>query len=236
MENITRENAFFMAQILSKTDRQQDTIDLIKKVIEMNPDLNNEEQSFLSIVYKNIVDKKREGLANLYNIIRDDQSICNNQTYYQKIQTYAHEFVEELDFYGNELISIINEKLLPIASTPKNKVFYLTLKADYYRYLSEFHFHHISGEENNELASHAEQAYKEALLTASENLSPTKTEYLGLILNYTVFLHDILDKKDDALDLANKTYQELISKVSDSDSRDVQKLMTLLKENIEKWS
>ena len=227
MENISRETAYYMAHILAKTDRQQDTIDLIKKVIDMDPHLKSDEQSFLSIVYKNIVIKKREGRTNLIKIMKEHQ----DPVLHQQLQTFSHEFIDELDFYCKELISIVDEKLLPNAKTPEDQVFYLKLKADYYRYMCEVH----TGEAKEELAKPAEKAYKEALSIANAKISQTRPEYLGVILNYTVFLYEILEKKEEALDLAQKTYQEICTKINDDASAETRQTIKSMHDNIENW-
>ena len=50
-----RDDYLFMVQILDSTDRRQDMIDLMKKVIDLNPELNSEERNLLSMSYKNII-------------------------------------------------------------------------------------------------------------------------------------------------------------------------------------
>lgn len=51
---------------------------------------------------------------------------------------YKSKLESELTYLCNEIISILDKSLIKKASTSESKVFYLKMKADYYRYLTEF--------------------------------------------------------------------------------------------------
>ena len=62
------------------------------------------------------------------------------------------------------------------------------MKADYYRYFSEY----AQGDQYNEASSKAKQAYYEATEIATTNLKTTNPIRLGLALNYSVFQYEVI--------------------------------------------
>ena len=57
--NDKREEFVFMARLAEQTERYEDMVDHMKKVIEIAKELNNEERNLLSIAYKNTVGQRR---------------------------------------------------------------------------------------------------------------------------------------------------------------------------------
>ena len=67
------------------------------------------------------------------------------------------------------------------------------------------------------------------------------TTKIGLILNYTVFLYEIVKDYKNAYIIANNTYQSITKSLNDDnyDSsllKDLNKMLNILKENISKWA
>ena len=70
------------------------------------------------------------------------------------------------------------------------------------------------------------------------NLSTTK---VSLILNYSVFLYEVVKDYKNAYLLANDTYQKAIKNLNDDNYdlsllKDLNKMLNVLKENIGKWA
>ena len=56
------------------------------------------------------------------------------------------------------VLDLLIDHLLPNSQSEEAKVFFLKMKADYYRYIAEF----VSAEERNDAAKKAQTAYEEA--------------------------------------------------------------------------
>lgn len=65
---------------------------------------------------------------------------------------------KELSDICGSILQLLDEHLIPTASTGESKVFYLKMKGDYHRYLAEFK----SGADRKEAAEHTLLAYKAA--------------------------------------------------------------------------
>lgn len=228
-----RDDYIYMVQILDQTDRHQDMVDLMKKVIDLNPELNNNERNLLSVSYKNIITVRRSGLRVLGVLEQDENSENNNRL--PKLQAFKSTLIEELDKYCYELINLVDTKLLPAAKTPEAQLFYEKLKADYYRYICEAK----EGDEKKESAAKAKECYERALEIAKDQIQPFKPSYLGLILNYSVYLYEIAEQKDKAIELAKTTKDEVentIDQNTDDESfTEANTILNLLLENVELW-
>lgn len=63
------------------------------------------------------------------------------------------------------ILDLLDNHLIPSASTGESKVFYFKMKGDYHRYLAEFK----TQEQREESAKHTLEAYKKAQVCPSGN-------------------------------------------------------------------
>jgi 14-3-3 protein epsilon len=223
-----------MAQILDQTDRHQDMVDAMKKVVELNPELNGDERNLLSVAYKNIVGSRRNGLRMIGAIIEHEEG-RGNATRVAQLNAYKNTILSELEKYCDELIGLVDTQLLPAAKDPEGRVFYEKLKADYYRYVCESK----PETEKTEPANKAKQCYENAMEIAKSQIPPSRPASLGLILNYSVFLYEIIGQKQEAIDLAQKTYNESSMTVddnSDNSYSEATMILQLLRDNVSLWT
>merc|ERR1719468_1424789 len=99
----------------------------MKSVTETGVELSNEERNLLSVAYKNVVGARRSSWRVISSIEQKTEGS-------EKKQQMAKEYREKVE---NELRDICNDVLIPKASNAESKVFYLKMKGDYFRYLSE---------------------------------------------------------------------------------------------------
>ena len=78
------------------------------------------------------------------------------------------------------------------------------MKADYYRYIAEFR----SGDEKSKAAEEARMAYADAAAVAEKDLAVTHPIRLGLALNYSVFMYEVLNNPDEACKMARTAFEE----------------------------
>jgi 14-3-3 protein epsilon len=229
-----RDVDLWVVQLLDQTDRQEDTVDLMKRVIDAGPSLTSDQRNLLSIVYKKAITSRRDGLRYLVNLLeRDDARATAFRL--EQIVGFRRQIVDELDRYCRELIALVDEKLLPAAADADARAFYWKLKADYWRYISE----HKDAADKAKSADEANVCYEEALAIARDAIEPWKPGYLGLVLNYSVYLYEIVGKQQEAIGLAQKT-QEQCSDTVNNNSREsfaeAVNILQLLRENVTLWA
>ena len=228
-----REVTFFMARVADQAERHQDVIKYINDIIAEDPKLTSDERSLLSVAYKAITGNRRTALRSVLAFL-EDPSIHSSPERHQSLTKLKEVLLGELDQYCNEIINLVDNKLLKVAQDEITQVFYEKLKADYYRYSVEFK----QDEERNKGAKLADESYRRAMEFA-KSLSRANPQYLGLTLNYSVFLYEIIGQKQQAIDLADKSFKEavdLIDKLEEDEYSEATLILQLLKDNVQLWN
>merc|ERR1712080_665269 len=105
---------------------------------------------------------------------------------------YKEKVEEELKGLCNEVISLLDDILIAKASNADSKVFYLKMKGDYFRYLSEVSLADIK----SAVVEESRKAYQEAFNISKLEMKPTHPIRLGLALNYSVFYYEIMESPE----------------------------------------
>ena len=227
-----RERYFFIAQALCETDRTQDMVKYVKKAIDINPVLTLEERNVLVVAYKTLISTSRKGLRELAATEIEDDDIsqdCKN-----KVILIKSQISKELISYCNDIITLLDEKILPANKDAESQVFCIKLKGDYYRYIAEVQ----SDLERDDAIEKGMKCYKEALEISKAKLEQYTPTALGLILNYTVFLFEIVKEKDYAITLATETYNSCIPLLDQNSEKSRVEAVTyakLLNDNVKLW-
>merc|ERR1712061_352971 len=142
---------------------------------------------------------------------------------------------QELQKICDQVLKLLDNNLIPKASTGESKVFYQKMKADYYRYIAEF----TDGDKKKAAAESARQAYEEAQKVAEKDLIVTHPIRLGLALNYSVFQYEVLQNPDDACKMARTAFEDAIAEldnVAEDSYKDSTLIMQLLRDNLTLWT
>lgn len=229
-----RELKFFMARVADQAERYQDVIKNLNTIIDMDPKLSPDERNLLSVAYKALTGSDRSALRTV-NAFLEDESIKTINERVEKLEQLRTKLVAELDGYCNELISLTDSKLLPAADDALTKVFYEKLKADYYRYSVEFK----PESERKEGSEKAKASYEAAMNIAQNELTKGNPAFLGLALNYSVFLYEIIGQKEEAIKLADKSFKEavdLLDELGEDEYSEATLILQLLKDNVSLWT
>ncbi|EAY03799.1 14-3-3 protein [Trichomonas vaginalis G3] len=228
-----RELKFFMARVADQAERHEDVIQYIKEIIDIDPKLSLDERNLLSVAYKALTGNRRTALRSV-NAFLEDPSIQGAKERENRLIELRNSLIKELDDYCNSIVKFVDDKLLPAADDAISKVFYWKLKADYFRYSVEFKDEAARAQGSEA----AKKAYEEAMNLAKD-LSKANPQYLGLALNYSVFLYEIIGQKNEAIELADKSFKEavgLIDKLEEDEYSEATLILQLLKDNVQLWT
>ena len=139
-------------------------VKFINKYVELNPCLTHEERNILSAGYKNVISNKRASWRLLNSMEKKEEK--KNTSQLQYIKEVKSNIEKELSKICKEIQEVIDKYLIPNAKDSENKVFYLKLKGDYHRYMSEY----STGNEFDIAVNEAEKAYKEAYEIAEKEI------------------------------------------------------------------
>lgn len=226
-----RELYMYMAHVYDQTDRHQETIDLITKAINLDPKLSIDEINLLSSSYKTIVTKHRNAIKTLEAISKYHDESANEEIIgeYDHIESMV---VNDLVNICNNFIKTIDETLIPYETDIDAILFYYKLKADYLRYICE------ARKNDDEIKDKCRETYEFAVHYAKENVPKYKPSFLGLMLNYSIFLVDVLGNKEKGIEIAQNAYDESLPfidhNINDS-FNEATMIIIMMNENIQKW-
>lgn len=229
-----REDYLLLAKMAEQSERYSEMIEYVNKFAKTQGELTDEERHIVSVAYKNVVGSKRAELRVL-SAIKQKEEKKGNKTNISYIENFKSIIEEELKVLCREILSLIEKFLLPNSKSELSKVFFLKMRGDYNRYLSEF----MTDQEGNDAVDAAKEAYSEAQTLAEHNLADTHPLRLGLCLNYSVFLYEIMNQVQDAIDLVRNTFKSAIShidNVGEEQYKDVTLIMQLLRDNLTLWT
>jgi len=222
-----RKDLVFMARTAEIAERYEDMCKFIRalvKSIDKKADLTVEERNLLSVAYKNVIGARRAS----WRTLNVDENKDNDL-----IKTYKQQVETEIEVICKDVLDLLENLLVPaLGKSDEAQVFYLKMTGDYYRYLAEF----IDTKDYDKSAA---KNYKAATAVASDKLSPTHPIRLGLALNYSVCLYEILKDQKTACELAKKAFDEAISKLDQLDEasyKDSTLIMQLLRDNLTLWT
>jgi len=228
-----REDLIYMSKASEQTERFEEMLGYMKQVVNQGGDLSTEERNLLSIAYKNSVGSRRSAWRALEAIEHKDDH--KGGSHKALIKELKRKVKEELDNLCNDALQLIENKIVPNATAPESKIFFLKMKGDYYRYLAEC----ATEQEKQTISSGGLKAYQDATAIATETLKSTDPVRLGLALNFSVFHYEILNNPTAACELAKEAFDEAISKIeelNDDEYKDSTTIMQLIRDNLTLWS
>ncbi|XP_043533987.1 tyrosine 3-monooxygenase/tryptophan 5-monooxygenase activation protein, theta polypeptide a [Chiloscyllium plagiosum] len=230
--NPSNEEDVQKAKLAEQAERYEDMAAAMKAVTERGFELTIEERNLLSVAYKNVVGCRRSAWRVISSL--EHKSDCA-ESRNNLIKSYRHTIEEELTKICNEVLKLLDDDLIPKSSNSEGKVFYLKMKGDYYRYLSEV----ALGDHRNETIKCAEQAYQSAFEISKTDMSSTHPIRLGLALNFSVFFYEILNCPTRACDLAKEAFDLAIQDLDilqEDSYKDSTLIMQLLRDNLTLWT
>lgn len=228
-----RDENVFMARLAEQAERYEDMVKHMRKVASMGVDLTLEERNLLSVSYKNAVGMRRSAWRAVNQL--EEKQANKGPAILELIKVYRDKLEKELYDICQDILEILAKDLVPTASNPQGKVFFLKMKADYHRYLAEF----ASSEDHSKHAQDAHDAYKGASDIAIAELPPTHPTRLGLALNFSVFYYEVFSSPEKACVLAKAAFDDAIAAMDSLDEeqyKDSATIMQLLRDNLTLWT
>jgi len=230
----TREENVYMAKLAEQAERYDEMVDSMKQVAKLDVELTVEERNLLSVAYKNVIGARRASWRIISSIEQKEEN-KGNTVHVTRIKSYREKVEKELSDICNDILSVLDEHLIPASTTGESKVFYFKMKGDYHRYLAEF----AQGPARDTAAENSLSAYKSASDIAVTDLPPTHPIRLGLALNFSVFYYEILNSPDRACQLAKQAFDDAIAELdtlSEDSYKDSTLIMQLLRDNLTLWT
>ena len=235
------EDLIFRAKLAEQAERHDDMIKIMKEVLAQSQDLSVEQRNLLSVGYKNAVGLRRNAWRSFSSLEAKEEKKENTKNV-NLIKIYREKIEQELNDICGEIIRIIDDTLVPAASSDDSKVFFYKMQGDYYRYLAEFQcIGQNKAKYGTAAADSAKSSYEAAQKVAEtpEGLKPTHPIRLGLALNFSVFYYEVLEEPKAACAMAKKAFDDAIAELDNLDEeqyKDSTTIMQLLRDNLTLWT
>merc|ERR1712110_1099285 len=194
--------------------------------------LSNEERNLLSVAFKNVVGARRSSWRVISSIEQKTEGAERKQA---MAKEYREKVEKELRDICQDVLALLDNFLIAKASNAESKVFYLKMKGDYFRYLSEV----AIGDAMGAVVDDSQKAYQDAFEIAKSKMQPTHPIRLGLALNFSVFYYEILNSPDRACRLAKQAFDDAIAELdtlNEDSYKDSTLIMQLLRDNLTLWT
>lgn len=98
-------------------------VEAMKKVAKLDVELTVEERNLVSVGYKNVIGARRASWRILSSIEQKEETKGNEQNA-RRIKDYRQRVEDELAKICSDILSVIDNHLIPSSSTGESTVFY----------------------------------------------------------------------------------------------------------------
>merc|ERR1719476_1045763 len=231
---MAREQEVYFAKLAEQAERYDEMASHMEEVGKKPDELSVEERNLLSVAYKNAVGSRRAAWRIITSVEQKEKTKGNEENA-KYAKEYCSKVEAELQKICDTILGLLDGNLIGKATTGESKVFYQKMKADYYRYIAEF----SDGDAKSKAAENARVAYEDAKNVAEKDLAVTHPIRLGLALNYSVFMYEVLSNPDDACKMARTAFEDAIAEldnVAEDSYKDATLIMQLLRDNLTLWT
>lgn len=231
-----RETNIYLSKLAEQAERYDEMSQFMKAVAECNTPLSVEERNLLSVAYKNAVGTRRASWRIICAIEQKEKQKGNEENT-MAAEQFRNTVGDELRKLCNEVVGLLNDYLIPIASDGESKVFYFKMKGDYFRYMAEYS--DVGSDDRTSAAKQACDSYDSAMGIAHAELEVTHPIRLGLALNFSVFYYEVLNNAEEACKMARTAFEDAIAEldnVQEDSYKDSTLIMQLLRDNLTLWT
>lgn len=231
----TKDKYLWKAKLAQEANRYEDMAEYMRLVAETGAPMTKDEDNMLAVAYKRVLDAKRSSRRTLTSVEQKD-GIASWEA--AVARDYRVHVDDEQRTLCNEVLSVINgwRQAGRAADTdPATGVFYLKLTADYKRYAAE-----ATDDPDARAAVVAESraAYEQADTLGRRVLRPIDPVRLGLMLNYSVFLYQVCNQRQQGHDLAKRAFDEAVAEIDSIEDymyEDSTLILRLIRDNLTIW-
>uniref|UniRef100_A0A914CZ81 14-3-3 domain-containing protein n=1 Tax=Acrobeloides nanus TaxID=290746 RepID=A0A914CZ81_9BILA len=202
-----------------KAGCHEDVVKVLKRIVELDltGEISADARHMFATAYKQLVSNIRTS----WRIVSSREQRTSSELTRKIATEYRNNLSQELRELCTEIITTIDEHLMPKVETSDEeaKIYYLKMKADYYRYICEV----MKGDERKEMAEKAKLDYEKAFELAKNKLPLAHPTRLA----------------EKAVQLANQTFDEASAELAELDEESYKEsalILHLIKENLLLWS
>ena len=227
-----RKLLLFTAKSLYKAEIYDQSMISFKQAIDMDSRLKPKQATFFNNLVQAMVNPLRSALKQIHEL---GQKECErNKQIANDVKDLCDKHYEKLKFTCHDILSTIDQQLIPGNTDVEIKVGMMRLQADLYRYIVEF----ADSEQKNFYSARAASVYENAYKIAQQKLPPHSLVRLSLVLNRSILLADIQGKIAEAVDFVETEVNLLLQENAELSEASYQQAMIFsqtLSKQLLKW-
>jgi 14-3-3 protein epsilon len=220
-----------LARYAERAERFDEMVEYMAARVKTGAPLDSEERDMFSAAFKSALSGRRNAVRVAVSFERHAEGGPAQATL---AAGYRSKVEVELTMVCENAISLLSTYLITNADSCEAKTFYFKMMGDYYRYMAEF----ADDAKKQPLAENASHFYHQGL-TEGMSLPTTHPTRLGLALNYSVFLHEVACKTDEAVDTAKGAFECAMHDVhvlnDEATKQEAFLTLRLLQDNLQLW-
>ena len=223
----TRDQLVQLSSLYYRCEKYDDMINCAKELIADNPSLNEKEKNVLYEGYKYKISSLRRSIVRLFDIMRREKKKHPNRykSIYEIIKPLISQLVSTAQDFENSVDIVLTH-----SKNFDEMVYFHRVKCDALRYKAMF----SKGEELNNEIKKFEKVFNKGEEIAKTYLEESNENYLNLMLSKCVFIYEVENKKDDAINLAKEWYNKI--KGFNFTKPYFKELLRLFRDNVIIWS
>lgn len=223
---------FSEAKLAEQLGRYEEMALALDSYARERKQLSIEDRNLLSLAFKNAINERRAALRCLATV--ESREITNkNEHRLPVIRHFALKIEKELVVLSTRLIRLLDDSLIPNLTNVEASIFFHKMKGDYLRYIVEYNHSKRSAETRTKVVKQAHNCYQHALSLAQSELPASHPLRLGLVLNYSVFLFEILRDERKAWEVAKLAVAE--AEKETAKFKDSFLITRLIQDNVSLW-
>jgi uncharacterized membrane protein len=128
------EENIFLARVAEQAERFEDMVEFLKPVLDQKGgDVTSDERNLLSVAFKNLISSKRTAWRTISAIEQNPKY----QKFNESLAAYKKRIEEGLYKDCENVIAIIQTRVLNKTSEVEARAFFVKMVGDYYRYIAE---------------------------------------------------------------------------------------------------
>ena len=234
---IKYEKLIYIGMLAEQFSLYDDNVYFLKELIKTRKKImNRDERNFFTASCKNSISNYRSAIRTVLTYENREKK-KHNSPYLSYIKEYRN--IVENVFYEkcHEIIKFVEEYIVKKDNFEdydvEGKVYFFKMLGDYHKYLCECDT--FKTKEINKT-----KFYYNKAIELSKNLQITNCIYLGVFLNYSVFVNEILSEKKKSIELAKSTIEKFKKEEKnlnkeDDNVKDALSIINLMEINLGNW-
>lgn len=232
-----KEDLVFLVKLSESSERFDDMFSYVSQYIEQGNEVTERERNLFSWALRKAIGKRRD----IWRKLSEALETPIRETDPRVLGFVRDQLTAQIISRTSIALELITKYILPVSSSPDQRVYFTMLKADMERYNAEV----STGKDRERWVSISHSSYKDAGDIAVSRLKPTNPIRLSLMLNLSVFYYEIYNSAERACIVAKASCDDAVEtglfskrrKNEDEDSqREAIEVYENIRSNLKRWT